>query len=149
MRHVFILDANILMLLLLANEKPHADARDLWRTILRNCHGIVLSEPLYRQYKERWKERKHKLLSQSAGISVGGLVWELLLHQEKATWVDVGADNRSSKQVRHHGDWFLPIMANVSGAKLVSMDAGTRRDMDGLTIKQALKLAREKSNGET
>lgn len=138
MKHTFVLDANVLMRHLKGDDR----ARDLWAAILKNCHKIALSQPLWDQYMDRWRREKKRFSGDPK------LVWGLLTHQEKAPWPPVREDDPNLARVRHYKDWFLPGLVAASGGQLVSTDTSTRRDLGGLTLERALKLAKETNGGQ-
>lgn len=145
MKHSFVLDANVVMRVLLGNRK----ALDLWTAILRNCHKVVLGTQLWAQYQDMLATKRTNIKSGRTGVDTAKLVWELLMHAEKGAWLDVDEEAPGQRKVRHNKDLFLQGMASNSNGRLVSTDARTRSDLSGLTIEQALELAKETNGGET
>ncbi|MCL5960301.1 MAG: hypothetical protein M1358_13500 [Chloroflexi bacterium] len=79
-------------------------------------------------------------------INTPRLVCELL-NQQKPWCVTSAEKDPVSIKVRHKFDCFLQPLVEVSKERPVTTDAKTRKDLAGLTIEQALSLAREKGNG--
>ena len=143
MKHVFVLDANVLKRVLKGNRT----AVDLWGAILKNCHSIAVSSALHKQYMDMLRREKRRIEASAALIDTPKLVWQLLNHREKALWTSVADPGRETIRVRHTRDWFLQPLVDACKGVLVATDRNTREDLLGLTIEQALRLAREKTNG--
>ncbi|MBI2909833.1 MAG: hypothetical protein HYX92_19510 [Chloroflexi bacterium] len=139
MKHSFVLDANIVMRVLTGDSK----ALNLWTAILRNCHKVMLSTELWHQYQDMLAVKKARIKSGRSAVDSAKLVWELLMHAEKGVWLDLKEQAPGQRKVRHNKDVFLQGMVYNSNSRLVSTDARTRQDLSGLTIEQALELAKE------
>ncbi len=154
MKRVFLLDENLVARAILGRSRTPLE---LWLTIARNCHRLVVSPLLEGKYWEKVREARTRVAPEIA-TNLVAIMNGMLRSQDKSIWVEPVQTDPRSHRVRDPDDWFLEDIAldAVTGGQtdhciLVTVDEATRRDfnrsglraagIEGLTIEQGLARA--------
>lgn len=151
MKHRFILDENVI-----AQTKSRALATqtvELFRLMKANCHQIVLDATLNAKLHS-WLTRRD---AQFGNLFPTGptFVRSVLTDTKKQHWVDTGPALRERGFVHDPDDWYIADLAvSCRNVHVVSTGDKTTRSnfnrsefkalgIDGITVKQAIKLAHD------